>query len=101
MAKADMLLFSLGLQTYFDSTWTFGTAKFVHKYGKLFLHIPVSNEIEEADLNAIHQVVGMDMGVNFTAITYDSFAQTRFFSGKQTKHKRGKYKQMRKELQHK
>lgn len=88
-----------GLETYFDGTWTFGTAKLVNKYGKWFLHIPVSKEIEDIDLHKINQVVGIDMGVNFTATTYDSNGQTRFFNGKDIKHKRGKYKAMRKELQ--
>ncbi|ADH99045.1 RNA-guided endonuclease InsQ/TnpB family protein [Salisediminibacterium selenitireducens] len=90
-----------GLEPYFDGTWTFGTAKLVHKYGKWFLHIPVSKDVQEANLDNINQVVGIDMGVNFTATTYDSNGQTRFFNGKQIKHKRAKYKQMRKELQQK
>lgn len=89
-----------GLETYFDGRWTFGTAKLVNKYGKWFLHIPVSKKIEDIDLHTINQVVGIDMGVNFTATTYDSNGQTRFFNGKDIKHKRGKYKAMRKELQH-
>ena len=79
-----------GLETYFDGTWTFGTAKVVNKYGKWFLHIPVSKEIEDIDLHTINQVVGIDMGENYTATTYDSNGQTRFFNGKDIKHQRGK-----------
>ena len=89
-----------GLETYFAGTWTFGTAAFVNKYGKWFLHIPVSKEIEDMDRNKINQVIGMDRGVNSIAATYDSNGQTRFFDGKDIKHKRGEYKAMRKERQH-
>lgn len=79
-----------GLESYFDGRWTFGTAKLVNKYGKWFLHIPVSKEIEEANLHNINQVVGIDMGVNFTATTFDSEENSRFFSGKQITIKRNR-----------
>ncbi|KHF26749.1 putative transposase [Anoxybacillus sp. BCO1] len=90
-----------GLETYFDGTWTFGTAKLVNKHNKWFLHIPVSREMEEASLHQIRQVVGVDMGVNFIATVYDSNGQTLFFKGRQIKHKRAKYKQLRRQLQKK
>ncbi len=67
-----------GIETYFDGTWTFGTAKLVNKHNKWFLHIPVSREMEEASLHQIRQVVGVDMGVNFIATVYDSNGQTLF-----------------------
>lgn len=89
------------LETYFDGTWTFGTAKLVNKHQKWFLHIPVSKEMEEANLHHICQVVGVDMGVNFLATVYDSNGQTLFFKGRHIKHKRAKYKQLRRQLQKK
>ncbi|SDJ34059.1 transposase, IS605 OrfB family, central region [Natribacillus halophilus] len=56
---------------------------------------------EKADLANIHQVVGVDMGINFVATSYDSNSDTTFFNGRPIKHKRAKYKQLRKELQQK
>jgi len=44
-------------------------------------------------------VVGVDLGINFTATSYDSRGKTTFFSGKQIKQKRGQYKKTRKQLQ--
>jgi len=90
-----------GLEHYFDGTWKFGTAKLVNKYGKWFLHIPVTKDFKETELTEIDKVVGVDLGINFLATAYDSNDQTTFFKGRQIKHKRGKYKRLRKELQQK
>lgn len=60
-----------GMEAYFDGTWTFGTAKLVHKRGKFFLHIPMSKEVEEVADSSLHQVVGVDMGINFVVTSYD------------------------------
>ncbi len=89
------------MEQYFDGTWFFGTAKLVNKYGKFFLHIPMTKEVKEAELADIRQVVGVDMGVNFLATTYDSQGKTTFFNGRDIKHKRAKYKRLRKQLQQK
>ena len=88
-----------GMETYFNDDWKFGTAKLVHKHKKWFLHIPMTKEVPDVDLHQINQVVGIDLGVNFIATTYDSKGRTLFFSGKEIKHKRAQYAKVRKELQ--
>lgn len=88
-----------GMKKYFDGTWKFGTAKLVCKFDKWFLHIPMSKEFEQLDYSNINNVVGIDLGINFLATTYDSQGKTTFFKGRSIKHKRGRYKTLRKELQ--
>ncbi|BAU29499.1 IS605 OrfB family transposase [Aneurinibacillus soli] len=88
-----------GMEQYFDGIWSFGTAKLVNKYGKFFLHIPMTKEIKEASEHTIRQVVGIDMGINFVAVSYDSHGKPLFFNGRSIKNKRSKYKHLRKQLQ--
>jgi IS605 OrfB family transposase len=90
---------SKGMDKYFDGSWSFGTAKMVQKHGKFFLHIPMTKEIPNVSDGNICQVVGVDMGINFTATIYDSEGKSVFFSGRRIKHKRSKYKQTRRSLQ--
>lgn len=87
-------------EKYFDkNTYKFGTAKFVYKHNKYFLHIPVTFEIPDADLSNISNVVGIDRGINFVIATYDSKHKSGFVSGKTIKQKRAHYSKLRKELQ--
>ena len=90
---------SKGMERYLDRSWTFGTAKLVYKHGKFFLHIPMTKEMDETSLHDVVQVVGVDMGVNFLATTYDSQGHTTFVHGRSVKDRRSHYKQLRKELQ--
>lgn len=88
-----------GMEKYFDGSYSFGTAKLVYKYKKYFLHIPMTKEYQQTTPFKINKIVGIDLGINFVATTYDSFGKTTFFSGKQVKQKRGHYKILRKNLQ--
>lgn len=88
-----------GMEVYFDGSWTFGTAKLVHKRGKFYLHIPMTKDVEEVPVHDMNQVVGIDMGVNFIATSYDSQGKCTFFHGRPIKDKRSTYKQLRKKLQ--
>lgn len=88
-----------GMEPYFDGGWSFGTAKLANKHGKWFLHIPMTKEVEVTSDRDIKQVVGIDLGINFVATTYDSQGHTNFFDGRLIKHKRAKYKYLRKQLQ--
>ncbi|KQL45124.1 transposase [Brevibacillus choshinensis] len=90
-----------GMEPYFDGSWVYGTAKLVYKYGKFFLHIPMTKEIEPACEEHINQVVGIDVGINFVAVSYDSQGKSLFFTGKTIKNKRSHYKYLRKQLQQK
>jgi putative transposase len=87
------------MKRYFDATWKFGTAKLIHKSDKWFLHIPMTKDFAELDLASVTHVVGVDLGINFLATTYDSRGKTAFYSGREVKHKRGQYKALRKQLQ--
>lgn len=92
--------FAKGMSKYFDhTTYKFGTAKLVNKRGKYFLHIPVSYEVEESNLSDICNVVGIDRGINFVVVTYDSKHKSGFVSGRAIKQKRAHYSKLRKELQ--
>lgn len=88
-----------GMEKYFDGTWQFGTAKLVHKYNKWFLHVPMTKDIPQLDDFDVKNVVGVDLGVNFLATAYGSNHKTTFWNGRQIKHKRAKYKEVRKQLQ--
>lgn len=90
-----------GMETYFNEGWEFGTAKLVHKHKKWFLHIPMTKELPDFEMNQVNKIVGIDLGVNFIATTYDSKGKTLFFNGKAIKHKRAQYAKVRKELQQK
>lgn len=88
-----------GMSQYFDGTWSFGTAKLVNKRKKWFLHIPMTKDIPELESNNIAHIVGVDLGINFLATTYDGHGKTQFFNGRQIKQKRATYKALRSELQ--
>ncbi|MBT9818520.1 IS200/IS605 family element transposase accessory protein TnpB [Butyricicoccus faecihominis] len=97
--RTKLPYYAQGMEKYFSESYSFGTAKLVKKHGKYFLHIPMTTDIP-ASLNAnICNVVGVDRGINFVVATYNSKRKSGFFSGKQIKQKRAKYKQIRKELQ--
>ena len=76
-----------------------GTAKIVNKHGKWFLHIPITVTVNETQLSEIGNVVGVDVGINFLAVSYDSRGKTRFFDGHAVKHKRSQYVKTRASLQ--
>ena len=98
--RVKLPYFAEGMSKYFDhAIYKFGTAKLVNKYGKYFLHIPVTYDIEESSISDICNVVGIDRGVNFVVATYDSKHETGFVSGKAMKQTRAHYSKRRKELQ--
>ncbi len=50
----------------------FGTARLVYRHGKFFLHIPITNDIDEVSLSDIRHITGIDRGLRFLAASYDS-----------------------------
>jgi IS605 OrfB family transposase len=88
-----------GMKKYFDGSWKFGTAKLVSKFGKWFLHIPMTKAFELLEDKDVNNVVGIDLGINFLATCYDSQGKTMFYNGRKIKHKRAQYKALRKSLQ--
>lgn len=98
--RVKLPYFAKGMSKYFDHTmYKFGTAKLVNKYGKYFLHIPVTYDVEESNISDICNVVGIDRGINFVVATYNSKHKSGFVSGKSIKQKRARYFALRKELQ--
>ena len=79
----------------------FGSAKMVNKFGKWFLHIPISKEVPALTIDDVTNVVGVDLGINHLATTYDSKGKTNFYRGGVVKQKRGVFKAIRKSLQEK
>ncbi len=89
-----------GMEHYFDKDkFKFGTARLVCLKRKYYLHIPVTSEVEDCWVSEIANVVGMDRGINFLAVSYDSKGKSTFFNGGKVKHKRAQYKELRTELQ--
>ena len=87
------------MKKYFNGTWKFGTAKLIYKYNKWFLHIPMTKEHQALEYKNVNNIVGIDLGINFLATTYDSQGKTTFYNGNIVKHKRGQFKATRKQLQ--
>ncbi|MBS4216747.1 transposase [Bacillus sp. FJAT-49711] len=87
------------MKRYFNGTWKFGTAKLVNKYNKWFLHIPMTKRYLVLDSANVNHIVGVDLGINYLATTYDSEGKTTFYSGKMVKHKSVKFKATRKQVQ--
>ena len=90
-----------GMKKYFDGTWQFGTAKLINKFNKWFLHVPMTKDLDLLQESNVNNVVGVDLGINFLATSYESNGKTTFYSGKEVKNTRGQLKALRKELQKK
>lgn len=88
---------------YLTKEWKIGTAKLVYKpYNKnWYLHISVTKEIEELENDKIYNIVGIDLGIINTAVTYDDKGKSLFFKGRENREIRKKYINRRSELQSK
>lgn len=85
----------------FSSQEKYGTATVQYKRGKWILHLPVDIDVEDVSLDDISNIVGVDMGINFLATSYDSKSKTTFYKGREIKDRRAQYKRLRAELQSK
>jgi len=88
-----------GMERFFDGSWQFGTAHLVHRHGRWFLHVPMTQEVAEPHLDDLRQVVGLDFGINFLVTAYDSQGHTTFFPGRAVKARRAHFKILRQDLQ--
>ena len=88
---------------YLDEGWKIGTAKLVYKpYNKnWYLHISVTKEIEKLENDQIHNIVGIDLGIINTAVTYDNEGKSLFFNGRKNRAIKRNYIRLRGELQSK
>ncbi len=90
---------SKAMEKYFDGSWEFGTAKLLYKNKAFYLHIPVTTNIDTWDHAQCTDVVGVDMGMNFTAVSYNTKGKAGFHKGRVIKEKRAQFSKTRKELQ--
>ena len=97
--RLKILYQTRGMEKFFDGSYKFGTAKLVYKFNKYFLHIPMTKDYPQITPFQINKIVGVDLGINFLATTYDSYSKTTFYDGRYIKAKRGHYKILRKQLQ--
>jgi IS605 OrfB family transposase len=65
----------------------------------IFLNISIEKEIQEHTFLNKDGVVGVDLGMNFVAVTTDSKGKTRFYGGGVVKYYRWLHAEHRKELQ--
>ncbi|MFX1536802.1 MAG: RNA-guided endonuclease InsQ/TnpB family protein [Promethearchaeota archaeon] len=85
-----------------DEDWTIRSANLIERQdGKLFLQIAIEKDIPDLDPNQCDSVIGVDVGINFIAVTSDTVYKSRFYGGGRLKYIRWKYYKLRQELQHK
>jgi IS605 OrfB family transposase len=89
---------SKNLSKYF-SIGKKGAANLYEKDGKYYLLISINLDVPDFDKTKTTNVVGVDRGLNFLAVSTDSNDKTNFYSGKRIKEKRNHYKRLRKHLQ--
>ena len=80
-----------------------GDAKLWYDKPKKIFYLLVSLCIEKPDPTpeSYTEVVGVDVGIRYLAVTSTSTGKTGFHSGKRTRHKANHYARLRKRLQHK
>lgn len=88
-----------GFDKFLDGSWEFGTAKVLKSGKHWFLHISVTKEIPEYDLDQTEHVVGIDRGLRQIVACYSEQGKSLFHSGKQVARKRQHYKELRRHLQ--
>lgn len=87
-----------GNEEYFSGDWKYGTSRLLTIKNETFLLMSISKITEDFNFNNYKNIVGIDLGINFTAVTYCN-NKTIFFSGKELKNIRNKYNNIRKRLQ--
>ena len=80
-----------------------GDAKLWYDKPKKCFYLVVSLEIEVADPTpqGCPEIVGVDVGIRYLAVTSTATGEPRFYSGKRAKHRANHYARLRKRLQRK
>lgn len=86
---------------YLDGSYDLGTGKLVELKGLWYLHIPVTQAVEDFQKENVRHVVGIDRGLRFLTVSYDEQGKTEFVSGKKMATKRHKFQEVRCQLQSK
>lgn len=75
-----------------DNKYHFGTAKYkqvtIGKKTKHYLFVPITYKVDDPIIDESTNVIGIDRGLNFTAVSYNSDKHTDYYNGKQLKQKR-------------
>lgn len=87
-------------EQYFSGIFSFGTAKLINNNDKFFLYIPITYELATLEKKEVSNVVGVDRGIRFVAVTYDSKGKTAFYNGNEIIKKRTHYDNLRRQLQY-
>lgn len=95
--------YSLHLETINSGVASIGAAKLWYSKPTKTYYLLVSIEVEVPDLmpSDINRVMGVDVGVRYIAVAADTQNKSRFFSGKEVRHKASRYVRARKSLQRK
>ncbi|MFX0063536.1 MAG: RNA-guided endonuclease InsQ/TnpB family protein [Candidatus Hermodarchaeota archaeon] len=90
-------------QQYLNSEdWTIRSANLIERGdGKLFLQIAIEKVLPDLDPTQCDSIIGVDIGMNFIAVTTDTASTSLFYGGGRVKYTRWKYYKLRQELQHK
>lgn len=75
----------------------YGTARLLCRNGKWLLYIPITLTIPEPVTP--RNIMGVDLGMRFLAVSYDSHGVCSFFNGKEVIQKRAQYQSLRTQLQ--
>src|SRR5258708_8180172 len=80
-----------------------GDAKLWYDQAKKHFYLLVSLELERTDptLESHKQVIGVDVGIRYLAVTAASTGQTSFYTGKRVRQQANHYARLRKRLQQK
>lgn len=84
-----------------EDGWKFGTGKLVLKHGKWYFHVAVTGTFDSTQPVDVEQIVGIDMGINFLAVSVALDGKTTFYPGRYIKNIRARYKEVRRSLQKK
>lgn len=90
--------YSKGYEHLFTEGWLYGEAKLKRKNGAYYLYMSFSKEVPDG--TSYDNIVGIDVGLNFIATSYNG-KKTQFYSGKRVKEYRAHYKELRRQLQSK
>lgn len=90
-------------QQILDSNeWTIKSSVItIRKDGIIFLNIAIEKEIQETSFLNKDGIVGVDLGMNFVAVTTDTHGKTDFYGGGSIKYTRWIYAKHRQEAQSK
>lgn len=97
--RMKVLFEDRGMEKFFAEGCRFGEAKLVSKGGKFFLYVGVTVPVPDVSVEDFASIVGVDGGLRFAMVSYDSSGETVFFDGKQDMVRRAKYKAVRRRLQ--